>query len=711
MTKFLRKSAILLLGCLFVICMMNTTLYAAKSATKETNSVPAPEPSAKEDNAILPKVAEPEKTPQGNEEKKDAVDVKPNEKATLAAVPTPPTSLKSSIQSDSTINVEWTASQDASLVASYEIYVNGSLAGSVAGSQSYYTISGLSTGTTYKIQVKVKSKEGTYSELSQSIDVSTLSGKKVYEVESLTVSKSSGDSLTKVSEKESSGGTHAFYQSNEAGDYIEFPFQVTETSNYDIELRLKQFTNRGIAQIYVDNIAVGQPLDFYNLTAKYTTTLVGSANLDSTQNHTIKVVLTGKNAASSSFIVALDAIYLTKKVSSSATTAPSSLKSAVQSDTSINLEWTASVDTKGIDSYEIYEHEQLVGKVAGTQTFTTLLSLTPGTAYSYRVKAKNKDGIYSDWSNTLQVSTLTGKNVIELEQLSGAKTSGKTLTKVNEKESSGGYHVFYESNAVGDYIEFPFQVSKPGSYQLDLRVKQFTNRGITQVYVDGNAVGQPMDLYGSSAKYVEVSVGNIALDNRTTHTLKFEVKGKNASSTSYILALDAVYFTASTNTDPYEPNNTIASAAAIDVSKLITSNISDVLDQDYFKIVASESDSYFLTLQSPVDKNYKVEILNAAGQKLNVQQTVNKQDVDVSFFAAKNETVYIRIYTDSGTFGPESYLLRITPSPLKTYTYDDANHLTKLEYEQGLYQYVIQYEYDRNGNLLARRVIKTPKSS
>ncbi|WP_433943165.1 fibronectin type III domain-containing protein [Paenibacillus sp. SN-8-1] len=632
-------------------------------------------------------------------------------KATTTA-PSVPSGLKSAVQSDTSVNLEWTGSQDSKGVATYEIYEKDQQIASVEGKQTNYTVAGLTPGQTYSFKVRAKNIDGVYSDWSNILDIATLKGQTVIEFESLVGVKHSGKPLSRVAEKESSGGYHMFYEASANGDYIEYPFSIAEPGQYQIDLRNKQFKNRGIAQIYIDGKAVGDPLDSYNATARYVNSKIGVADLSSGISHTIKFVLTDKNPLSTSYLLGLDALYLTKQITAAKPSTPQNLKSSIQADTTLNLEWTASTDTKGIDSYEIYEHDQLAGKVAGTQTFTTIQGLTAGTTYSYRVKAKNKDGIYSDWSTTLQVSTLAGKTVLELEQLTGGNSSGKKQTKISEKESSGGNHVFYESSTVGDYIEFPFQVSKAGSYQLDLRLKQFTNRGIAKVYVDGIAVGQPIDLYSPSAKYANVAVGNINLDNRATHTLKLEVTGKNTASTSYILALDAAYLTASKSAaDLYEPNNTIATASAITASKLITAYISEPLDQDYYKVVAADTDNYFLTLQSPKDKNYKVEILNSAGQKLNVLQTQNKQDVDVSFFAVKNETVYIRVYADLGAFGPDPYLLRLTLSPLKTYTYDDANHLIKVEYEQGLYQYVIQYEYDRNGNLLLRRVTKTPKSN
>ncbi|MBP1999095.1 chitodextrinase [Paenibacillus shirakamiensis] len=627
--------------------------------------------------------------------------------AVQALAPTTPTNLKSSIQSDTTLNVEWTASTDDSGIANYEIYINNALAGTVGGTQLFYTVTGLTAGTTYTVQVKAKNTSGVYSDLSQSLSLTTLSGKKVYEFEKLADVKHSGDALSKVNEKEASGGYHVFYQSNEVDDYIEYPFQIDANGSYEFNLRLKQFTNRGIAQVYVDNTPVGDPVDFYNVTARYINTMIGSMDLDASIKHSIKFKLIGKNEASSNYILALDSFYLSKKEAATIPSAPTAMKSTIQSDTSVNLEWTAATDAKGISSYEIYEQNQKIGAVPGTQTYFTATKLTSGQAYKFKVKAKNQDNVYSDWSNVLDISTLTGMTVLEFESLTGVKHSGKVLSKIGEKDSSDGYHTFYESNVTDDYIEYPFQISKAGKYQLDLRLKQFTNRGMAQMYVDGAAVGKPIDFYNSSASYKNITVGDVTLDSRATHAIKFVITGKNTASSNYIVALDAFYLKEAVAEDTLEPNNSIETASDIPLSHTISSNISSASDQDYYKFTPTKGGSYSLTLKSPTVKNYKLEAVNASGKKIAIRTTLNKQDLDVSFSVANDESVYLRIYDDLGAYGSGPYLIRISPPPHKVYTYNAASRLTKLEYEQGLYQYVIQYDYDSNGNCIASHLTKT----
>ncbi|WP_234404936.1 fibronectin type III domain-containing protein [Paenibacillus bouchesdurhonensis] len=619
-----------------------------------------------------------------------------------------PTNLKTGIQSDTTVNLEWSPSANSSgaTIESYEIFVNDVLSAAVPAAKNQYTVVNLTPGTSYAFKVRAKSHGGDYSEFSSTIQIETLSGVYVYEFESLEGATHSGDRLSRIEENVSSAGKHVFYESNAAGDWIEFPF-AAEAGIYQLDLRVKQFNNRGVSQIYVDGIAIGQPLDLYNPSARHIHTQVGQITLDNRAGHTIRFEIMDKNSASSNYILGLDAMYLTKQAQPTAPQAPSNLISDIQSDTTINLEWTAPVQDPGIviESYEIYQDDALAATVAGTKTFHTLTGLTPGTEYSYKIRALSEHQLASEFSESIVVSTLSGKLIYEFEQLPGITHSGDKLSMLEESKSSAGLHAFYESNATGDWIEMPFTAEK-GTYQLDMRIKQFNNRGISQVYVNGSAIGQPIDFYNQSARHIDTQVGQIALDQRPTHTIRFQLTGKNSASTNYILGLDAMYLTP-VNIDTFEPNDTPETATAVNVLQTYESYISSKTDVDFYKFTALEGDTYFLTLQSPSDHEYKLEILNANKQPVSTLRQTQGGDEEVSVYLAKNAFIYIKVTSLNGDFSFEPYRFRITPAPTKQYVYDDANRLTRTEYVQGLYRYQIQYEYDRNGNLLKKKVVRT----
>jgi len=87
-----------------------------------------------------------------------------------------------------------------------------------------------------------------------------------------------------------------------------------------------------------------------------------------------------------------------------APTAPTSLSASNTTATSTDLSWTASTDNVGVTGYDIFQGATLIGTVSGTSTSVT--GLTPSTAYTFSVKAKDAAGNVSPSSNTVNVTTL-----------------------------------------------------------------------------------------------------------------------------------------------------------------------------------------------------------------------------------------------------------------------------------------------------------------
>ncbi|OPH59928.1 hypothetical protein BC351_18550 [Paenibacillus ferrarius] len=88
-----------------------------------------------------------------------------------------------------------------------------------------------------------------------------------------------------------------------------------------------------------------------------------------------------------------------------APTAPTQLTLAGKSDTSVNLNWTASTDNVGVTRYDIYRDGLLVDNVSGVNTAYGAIGLSPNTTYRYLVKARDAAGNLSAASNELAVMT------------------------------------------------------------------------------------------------------------------------------------------------------------------------------------------------------------------------------------------------------------------------------------------------------------------
>jgi glucose/arabinose dehydrogenase len=87
-------------------------------------------------------------------------------------------------------------------------------------------------------------------------------------------------------------------------------------------------------------------------------------------------------------------------------TVPGNLRSTSITSNSVSLAWNASTDNSGsIAGYDVYQDST---KVSTTTSLTaTITNLTPNTAYTFTVKARDPDGNASGPSNALSVRTAT----------------------------------------------------------------------------------------------------------------------------------------------------------------------------------------------------------------------------------------------------------------------------------------------------------------
>ena len=88
--------------------------------------------------------------------------------------PSTPTNLSISNETDSSVKVSWTPSTDNNAVHGYEVYVDNSLKETTTN--SFYTVSGLNTSTTYTIEIVAYDIDNNKSDKSNSINATTTAG-------------------------------------------------------------------------------------------------------------------------------------------------------------------------------------------------------------------------------------------------------------------------------------------------------------------------------------------------------------------------------------------------------------------------------------------------------------------------------------------------------------------------------------------------------
>jgi hypothetical protein len=96
---------------------------------------------------------------------------------------------------------------------------------------------------------------------------------------------------------------------------VQFRLPNITPGAYNVTVGYKRQTSRGIAQVLVGPEGgsignLGSPIDMYGSSA-FVSASVGTWTIGSTGNKTVRFSVTGKNASSSGYVMAIDYIRLT----------------------------------------------------------------------------------------------------------------------------------------------------------------------------------------------------------------------------------------------------------------------------------------------------------------------------------------------------------------------------------------------------------------
>ena len=138
--------------------------------------------------------------------------------------------------------------------------------------------------------------------------------------------------------------------------------------------------------------------------------------------------------------------------------------------------------------------------------------------------------------------------LIECEDLKiKAKSPNVFFQAQSTKDFSQGtwsknQHMFGLAYGIGDWIELSLPVSAAGRYRIDAYLTKASDYAIIQWSLDGSDFGSEIDLWSSTGQVI--SSGKIVLGETELtpglHTLRLEVKGKNAGNSSphYFFGID-----------------------------------------------------------------------------------------------------------------------------------------------------------------------------
>jgi hypothetical protein len=109
---------------------------------------------------------------------------------------------------------------------------------------------------------------------------------------------------------------------------------------------------------------------------------------------------------------------------------------------------------------------------------------------------------------------------------------------------SGGHHLIWTKGSKGDSVEMEFEIAKGGKQELFVVLTKANDYGITQLALDGNDVGKPIDCYSPNVTNTEeISLGTFALE-AGKHVLRATIVGANEKAKnavgagSHIFAID-----------------------------------------------------------------------------------------------------------------------------------------------------------------------------
>ncbi len=112
-------------------------------------------------------------------------------------------------------------------------------------------------------------------------------------------------------------------------------------------------------------------------------------------------------------------------------------------------------------------------------------------------------------------------------------TNGAAAVIQTDANSSGGAWMALEASSTnGPYIEYTLANVPAGTYQLDLKYKGNTERGVISHQVDGVPLNDTLDQYSAGQTYPEISLGIFTFTNAGNHTIRQTVVGKNPANTS-----------------------------------------------------------------------------------------------------------------------------------------------------------------------------------
>lgn len=561
-----------------------------------------------------------------------------------AIAPSVPANFAASASSSTTVNASWSASTDNVGVAGYEVF-SGSTSLGITTTTSM-SITSLVCNTTYSLTVKARDAAGNVSAASSASSVTTnacLSVQTPYSGSAISL-----PGKLEVENYDKGGQNIAYYDSdggNSGGQYrtlegvdvetcteggynvgwingnewLEYTVNVAAAGTYDIEVRYAG-TSAGVAEIIFSNgskttgdIAIASTGGWQSWATK---TITGIALIAGEQIMRINIKSGGYN---------LNFVNV-KSVGAADTEAPSAPTALATSNVgqySLTLTWTASADNIGVSGYHIYRNGVLLSTNSTTSYSDN--SVTPGTTYSYSVKAYDAFGNESLFSQSVSVTTLASTGNLALNKpttassYEGSQYSSLAVDGINSTSSWWGanpYSQWWRVDLQNEYLLNKVVVVNYYDgyryYRYDIQVSLDGATWSPLVDFNSNstaatALGNSFIISNVKARYIRVNM-NYNSQNAGIHIVEFEAYGvlsvSSASATIQNVAQESIN----------------ASSNAINLDAQSSSINESIIPENYLLSVypnpLKQGEEITLLYDIPADSKAKVSIYNLTGKKV-----------------------------------------------------------------------------------------------
>ncbi|MFS1511409.1 glycosyl hydrolase [Chengkuizengella sp. SCS-71B] len=341
------------------------------------------------------------------------------------------------------VSLSWSASTDNEGVIGYEVYRDGSLAGT--SSTTSYTDNGLTANTTYSYTVIAKDAAGNSSTASSAVQATTSnagSGNVIVE----------NDYTIEMVETNANTALFKFTPTSGTSSFVDLHYKV----NNGGQINVGTVNNGGVWEYSITGLNQGDVIDFW---------------------YTYTIGMPAYNSPHYQFTFGFGG---GGQPDTTPPTTPS-LNSTGQSDTTVDLSWSASTDNVGVTGYKVYRDGSEVGSTSSTSFQDT--GLSSSTSYNYTVIALDAAGNESASSNTVTVTTdapsgntiiVTDNYTIEIQSLNSTSALFK-----------------FTPNAGSNFVDLHYTVDNG----VQLNVATSNNGGTWEYTVNGLNAGSHVNFF------------------------------------------------------------------------------------------------------------------------------------------------------------------------------------------------------------------------